>query len=212
VTSVPETRASLLLRIRDPKDQSAWAVFLQIYQPLIYRLARCRGVQDADAREVTQDVLMAVAGSIGHWEANPDRGSFRGWLATMTRNIVVNYLIRQSRHPRGRGDDDFVRWLEQRPDPSSEESAFFDREEERQIFLWAVDRIRPEFQEATWHAFWQTAVDGRDAAAVATELGVNVGVIYVSRSRVMKRLREFVQRNATNDFSPIKPTLKNKSS
>ena len=193
MTSAPETRASLLLRLRDPRDQSAWGVFLQIYEPLIFRLARCRGAQDADAREITQDVLMAVAGTIERWDANPERGSFRGWISRITRNIVVNYLIRQSRHPRGTGDGDLKRWLEERPDPASEESALFDREEERQMFLWAVEQIRSEFRELTWHAFWRTAVDGREATVVASELGVNVGVIYVSRSRVMKRLRECVQ-------------------
>ena len=193
MTPVPETRASLLLRLRDPQDQSAWSVFLQIYQPLIFRLARRRGVQDADAREVTQDVLMAVAGAISRWEADPARGSFRGWLSKITRSLVVNYLIRQSRHPRGTGDRDLKRWLEERPDPASDESALFDLEEERQLFVWAADQIRSEFRETTWQAFWRTAVDGRDAETVASELGVKIGVVYVSRSRVMKRLRERVQ-------------------
>ncbi len=192
MTPVPETRASLLLRLRDPRDRSAWDQFLQIYQPLIFRLARRRGIQDADAREVTQDVLMSVAGAIGRWETDPERGSFRGWLSTITRNLVVNYLIRQSRHPRGSGDSDLKQWLDEQPDPQSDESEFFDREEERQIFRWAAEQIRPEFQETTWTAFWQTAVEGREPADVARELGVVIGVIYVSRSRVMKRLREQV--------------------
>ena len=190
---VPETRASLLLRRRNPRDQTAWNAFLQIYQPLIFRLARSRGMQEADAREVTQDVLIAVAGAIGRWETDPDRGSFRGWLSKITRNLVVNFFIRQSRHPRGSGDSDLKRWLDERPDPNSEESAVFDREEERQLFRWAADQVRPEFRDTTWSAFWQTAVEGRDAAAVAMDLGVSVGVVYVSRSRVMKRLREQVQ-------------------
>jgi RNA polymerase sigma factor (sigma-70 family) len=189
---VPETRASLLLRLRDPLDQSAWETFLQIYQPLMIRLARSRGIQDADARDISQEVLMAVAGAIDRWETNPERGSFHGWLSRIIRNLVVNFLIRQSRHPRGSGDTDFKRWMDAQPDPRSEESALFDREEERQRFRWAADRIRPEFQETTWNAFWQTAVEVRDAASVARELGVPVGVIYVSRSRVMKRLREQV--------------------
>lgn len=193
MTSVPETRASLVLRLRDSRDQSAWAVFLEIYQPLIFRLARSRGVQEADAREVTQEVLLAVSKAIGRWESDPQRGSFRGWLSTITRNLVVNFLIRQSRHPRGSGDSDFHRWLEQRPDPRSEESAWFDREEEHQIFRWAAEHVRSEFRAATWQAFWRTAVEGADATSVANELNVPVGVVYVSRSRIMKRLRELVQ-------------------
>ena len=194
MTSLPETRASLLLKLRDPGNQTAWAEFLQIYQPLIFRLARRRRVQDADAREVTQEVLVAVAGSISRWEADPLRGSFRGWLAKITRNVVVNLLIRQSRHPRGSGDSDLQRWLNEQPEPANEESALFDREEERQIFMWAAERIRSEFKESTWLAFWRTAVEGREPTVVAAELAVSVGTVYVSRSRVMKRLKECVQR------------------
>ena len=189
---VPETRASLLMRLRDPQDQSAWEVFLQIYQPLIFRLARSRGIQEADAHDISQDVLIAVAGSIDRWESDPRRGSFHGWLSRITRNLMVNFLIRQSRHPRGIGNREFQCWIEARPDPRSEESALFDREEERQLFRWAAERIRPEFRETTWKAFWQTAFEVRDAVRVAEELGVSVGVVYVSRSRVMKRLREQV--------------------
>ena len=98
---VPETRPSLLMRLRDARDQQAWTIFLEIYQPLIYRIVRQRRIQDADAREVTQEVLLAVSGSIDQWETDPARGTFRGWLTTITRNLVVNFLIKQSRHPRG---------------------------------------------------------------------------------------------------------------
>ena len=193
MTPVPETRPSLLLRLRDARDQQAWSTFLEIYQPLIYRVIRQRRVQDADAREVTQEVLLAVANSIDQWEADPQRGTFRGWLTTITRNLVVNFLIKQSRHPRGSGDSDFRRGLESLPAPAGDESALFDVEERRQIFRWAADRIRPEFREANWQAFWRTAVEGQSAIEVARELGISPGLVYVSRNRVMKRLREKVE-------------------
>ena len=193
MTLVPETRPSLLLRLRDVRDQQAWSTFLEIYQPLIYRVIRQRRVQDADAREVTQEVLLAVANSIDQWEADPQRGTFRGWLTTITRNLVVNFLIKQSRHPRGSGDSDFRRGLESLPAPAGDESALFDMEEHRQIFRWAADRIRPEFREANWQAFWRTAVEGQSAIEVARELGISPGLVYVSRNRVMKRLREKVE-------------------
>ena len=193
MTSVPETRPSLLLRLRDARDQHAWSTFLEIYQPLIYRVIMQRRVQDADAREVTQEVLLAVASSIDQWEADPQRGTFRGWLATITRNLVVNFLIKQSRHPRGSGDSDFRRGLESLPAPAGDESELFDVEERRQIFRWAAERIRPEFREANWEAFWRTAVEGQGAIEVARELGISPGLVYVSRNRIMKRLREKVE-------------------
>ena len=133
--AAPETRPSLLLRLQNAGEQQAWGQFLEIYQPLILRLTRQRGLQEADAREVTQEVLIAVAGAIGRWETDPDRGSFRGWLTTIARNLVVNFLIRQSRHPRGTGNSDFARWLNEVPANDSSESRLFDLEYRRQTFL-----------------------------------------------------------------------------
>jgi len=190
VTPVPETRPSLLIRLRDSRNQQAWTEFLQIYEPLIARLIRRRGIQSADVGEITQDVLLAVASAIDRWELNPARGSFRGWLATITRNLVVNFLIRQSRHPRGSGNTEFRRWLEDQPAPEGELSALFDLERRRQIFRRAAEQVQAEFRETTWRAFWMTAVENGEIADVARELGVATGVVYVSRSRVMKRLRE----------------------
>ncbi len=188
--TVPETRSSLLLRLRDAGDQQAWTEFLEIYQPLILRLARQKGLQDADAREVTQEALIAVAGAISRWEVDPERGSFRGWLATIARNLVVNFLIRQSRHPRGSGDSDFARWLDEVPSLDSGESQLFDLERRRQTFLWAAAEIESEFRLPTWRAFWETCVVCREIEDVACELKMSAGAIYVARSRVMKRLRE----------------------
>ena len=193
MTPIPETRPSLLLRLRDARDQQAWSLFLELYQPVILRLVRRRGLQEADAREVTQEVLMAVAGAIERWEANPARGAFRSWLATIARNLVVNFLIRQGRHPRGSGDSDVKRWLEEQPAPEGELSALFDVETKRQMFRWAADQVRAEFRETTWQAFWLTAVDDRSVNDVARELKMSVGSVYVARSRVMKRLREKVE-------------------
>lgn len=190
MTLVPETRPSLLLRLRDSRNQQAWTEFLQIYEPLISRLVRRRGVQAADVGEVTQEVLLAVASAIHRWESDPGRGTFRGWLAVIARNLVVNFLIRQSRHPRGSGDSELRRRLEDQPAPEGDMSALFDLERKRQIFRWAAEQVRHEFRETTWKAFWLSTVDEREITDVAELLGVSAGVVYVSRSRVMKRLRE----------------------
>ncbi|MFO0820618.1 MAG: sigma-70 family RNA polymerase sigma factor [Pirellulales bacterium] len=189
----PDTRPSLLLRLRDARDQQAWNEFWRVYEPLVLRLVRRRGIQEADAREISQEVLVAVSRAIERYEADSTRGSFRGWLSTITRNLVVNFLIRQSRHPRGSGDSILQSWLESVPAPSDEESQFFDREEKLQLFRWAAEHVRGEFHETTWTAFWETAVNGRSPTDIARQLDVAVGVVYVSRSRVMKRLRETIE-------------------
>jgi len=191
--TVPETRPSLLIRIKDAHDQQAWSEFYDIYQPLIVRLVTQRGLQDSDAREVAQEVLVSVSKAIGRWDSDPDRGSFRGWLSRIARNLVINFLIRQSRHPRGTGNSDFARWLDEIPAPDLGESRLFDLEQRRQLFLWASSEIQSEFRESTWQAFWQTSVEGREVPQVSKDLGLSAGTIYVARSRIMKRLREKVE-------------------
>ena len=192
----PETRQSLLLRLRDPQDHQAWTEFLAIYEPLIYRLVTRNGFQDADARELTQDVLLAVAGAIDRWNPDPQRGSFRGWLFRIARNLMINFLAKRRQRPLAIGDTDFNRLLNEQLAPESDESRYFDQEYKRQTFHWAAEQIRPEFQENTWQAFWQTCVDGTAVKEAAAKLNMSVGSIYVSRSRVMARLRKEIERVA----------------
>src|SRR5687768_4041800 len=93
----PPTRPSLLVRLGDPRDGQAWAEFVDVYAPLVYGHARKHGLQDADAADLTQDVLRAVSGSVGRLEYNPERGSFRGWLFTVVRNKLRTFLARGGR-------------------------------------------------------------------------------------------------------------------
>lgn len=188
------TRPSLLVRLRDPSDGRAWAEFLEIYTPLVYRLARRKGFQDADASDLAQEVFRAVASAMERWDPDPAKGSFRGWLFRIARNHMINALAGQRRHPRGTGDTAANRLLERQAAPSEDDSALFEAEYMRRIFGWAIDQIRGEFREANWQAFWQTGVEGRDASAVAEALGMSVGAVYKSKSRVMARLRQVIER------------------
>ncbi len=189
----PSTRPSLLVRLRDPSDERAWAEFLEIYAPLVRRLAARRGLQDADAEDLTQEVFRAVASAIERWDPDPARGSFRGWLSGLARNLIVNLLAAQGRHPRGTGDSDFQAFLESRPAPEGEESRLFEAEYRRRIFAWAADRVRGEFRPATWRAFWEAGVEGRPPGAVAEAMGMSVGAVYIAKSRVMARVRREIE-------------------
>jgi RNA polymerase sigma-70 factor (ECF subfamily) len=160
--SDPTTRPSLLLRPRNPMDGRAWGEFIEIYGPLIHRLARRRGLQDDDAADLAQDVFRAVAGAIERYDTDPARGSFRGWLSTIAGNLIVNLLDALRRHARGIGDTEVRRLLEEQPAPDSPYSAAFD----------------DEFTEATWQAFWKTRVEV-DAADVELD-GASSAVIRVT--------------------------------
>src|SRR5271163_3943071 len=108
----PSTRHSLLVRLRGPRDETAWAEFVAIYEPLILRLGRQFGLQLADAEDLAQDVFRAVASSIERWDPDPERGSFRGWLFRIARNLIINVLASQGRQPRGTGDTAIGQLLE----------------------------------------------------------------------------------------------------
>jgi RNA polymerase sigma factor (sigma-70 family) len=190
---MPGTRPSLLVRLRDTTDERAWNEFTAIYGPLIHRLACRSGFQDADAADLVQEVLRAVAGAIDRWVPDPSRGPFRNWLFRIARNMMLNLVTRERRHPRGTGRDDIRSLLETQPSPSTEDSELFELEYKRQVFRWAAEKVRGEFREPTWAAFWQTAVEGKKAQEVGHALGMSVGAVYMARSRVVARLREVVE-------------------
>jgi RNA polymerase sigma-70 factor (ECF subfamily) len=184
----PMTRHSLVLRLQKPGDQAAWAEFVSLYEPFVYRLARGKGLQDADARDLCQEVFRKVAQAIERWDPDPAKGSFRGWLFRIARNLVVNFLAGQHRLVRGSGRTTVQQLLEAQPDSDAE--AEFAMEFKRRAFRWAAEQVQHEFTDSTWQAFWKTGVEDRPVAAVAEELGLSVGAVYIARSRVLGRLRE----------------------
>jgi RNA polymerase sigma factor (sigma-70 family) len=193
MNAIPNTRASLLVRLGDPRDEQAWAEFMEIYSPLVRRLAQQRGMQDADADDLLQEVFRAVAKAMERGAYDPARGSFRGWLFRIARNLMVNFLISQKRQPRGSGNTDMQHLLEEQPAADGEESALFEIEYRRGLLYWAAEQVRGEFSALTWQVFWQTGVEGRPAKEVAAALRTTVGTVYHYKSKVMARLRKKIE-------------------
>ena len=192
----PLTRVTLLARIRDGRDADAWREFVQLYGPVVYRFARNRGLQDADAADLMQDVLRSVARNAHRMEYDPKRGTFRGWLYTVTRNKIYNFLSAQRHRPRGTGDADAHERLDATParDDGTGPDAEWEKEYQRRLSARAMERVKDEFQPATWKAFWETAVEGKAAAEVGAGLKMSPGAVYVAKSRVLARLRDEVKK------------------
>lgn len=191
MAELPDTRESLLLKVAEPANAQAWHEFAAIYRPAVYRLARRRGLQDADAEDLAQRVLVVVSRKIAEWRPTSPRGAFRAWLATIARNAIVNALTRGPKEI-GEGGSGMLERLGNQP---GHEDALpeIDEEFRRSLFRQAAEQIRREFQETTWAAFWLTAVEGVAIDESARRLGKNAGSIYASRSRIMRRLKEKVQ-------------------
>ena len=190
----PATRASLLVRLRDGSDADAWREFVRLYAPVIYGFARKRGLQDADAADLMQDVLRSVSGAMGRLDYDPVRGTFRGWLFTVTRNKVFNFLDSRNRRVQGSGDSRTQQRLEQHAEADGKLSADWEADYQRAMAAQAMETVKGEFQPATWQAFILTAVEGRAPAEVAARVGLSVGAVYVAKSRVIARLRQEIER------------------
>jgi RNA polymerase sigma-70 factor (ECF subfamily) len=182
------TRPSLLLRIRDSADRQAWSEFVDVYAPLVYGFARKHGLQDADAADLTQDVLRSVAGAVGRFDYSAQRGSFRGWLFTVVRNRLRNFLLARRRHGQATGGEAGRQLLDDVP--AREEADSWERDYQRRLFDWACEQVRQDCQEKTWQAFWRTAVEGHSGQDVARDLGMSTAAVYLAKRRVLERLKE----------------------
>lgn len=188
---LPDSSESLILRVRDPADAEAWARFVAIYRPVVYRLARSRGLQDVDAQDLAQQVLVLVARSVDRWEPGEGMPPFRAWLLRIARNEILKALTRR-RPDVAAGSTSVQELLGQVPGRDVDVMSELLLESRLEAFRWAANEIRCDFTETTWTMFWETAVEGQAAADVASRLGRSTGAVYIARCRVMQRLKEKV--------------------
>jgi RNA polymerase sigma factor (sigma-70 family) len=192
VDDSPLTRASLLVQLREGDNTDAWHEFVRLYGPVVYGFARKRGLQDADAADLMQDVMRSVSSAIGRLDYDRSQGTFRGWLFTITRNKVFNFLSARRIRPQAAGDTSTNMVLNNHPE-SVDGAETWELDYQRRLAAIAMEQIQPEFQPTTWRAFWLTAVDGQGAAEVSRELNLSAGAVYVAKSRVLARLKQEVE-------------------
>jgi RNA polymerase sigma factor (sigma-70 family) len=191
MASAPTTRPSLLLRIRDSRDEDAWRQFVRLYTPVVYGYARRRGLQDADAADVAQEVLRTVAATVGKFDYDQARGTFRSWLFTLAHHRLCDFLTRRKRGGQSLDDPALQAMIEQQA--VAPEPALWDREYEARLFDWAARQAREQFEPTTWQAFWLTAVENQSGKEAAEKLGISVAAVYLAKSRVLARLRQLIE-------------------
>jgi RNA polymerase sigma-70 factor (ECF subfamily) len=184
----PVTNPSLLLLLRDGENQHAWNEFVQVYAPLIFGHCCNRGLQHADASDVTQEVLLTVSTWIRDFEYSPSKGRFRSWLLKVTRSKLSDYFRTLSRYHRvflltaideETGADNWDAQLME-----------WERDYQSRLFEWAAAKVRGEVAESTWKAFLATTFQGCSPQDVASALDMSLGAVYIARSRVRARLKE----------------------
>lgn len=190
-----ETRETLIRRLPNLADVDAWNQFVEIYEPLLFRLARSKGMQPADADDFTQEVLSAVTKAVGRWLENADRGSFRAWLFRIAQNLAVNFLTRPKHRRLGTGDSQMDRLMAEQPAKSNATTELFLKEYRRELFRWAAEQVRGQVSDRQWRVFWLTSVEDRPIGPVAAEAGMSVGSVYIARSRITRLIREKIRQH-----------------
>lgn len=173
--------------------------------PVIFRIAKARGLQDADAHDVSQKVLVRVAQSVKNWSPDRQRGSFGAWLGTIARNLLVDFLRSPQNHHQTAGGSDIERLLDQSAEQTGADhdcQNLIDAQLQQQLFIWAAEKVESSVQPSTWSAFWRTAVQNHCVASVAQDLDMSTGAIYVARSRVIARIRKTIESATASGVLP----------
>jgi RNA polymerase sigma-70 factor (ECF subfamily) len=178
------TSVSLLERLKQPAAQVEWRRFVSLYTPLFYFWARRLGLHEQDAADLVQEVFVVLLKRMASFDYDRKK-SFRGWLRTVLHNKWRERL--RAWDPQVQpGNGDVL-------DRIADSDVILDSceaEYQRHLSLRALQLMQAEFQPTTWKACWEHVVCEREAAEVARELGITVNAVYLSKSRVLRRLRQ----------------------
>ena len=189
----PRTRPSLLLRVKNLGDQRSWQEFMDLYGPVILRdLLRKVGVPDRDAPDLAQDVLGIVVQHIGTFGYDAGR-SFRAWLRTIATHRAYRHFAKEGRQPQAPGGTDHMAAIQELPATDQEQDALIETEWRARRLELAMKQVRQEVTGPTWRAFGVRYLEQLPLAEVAERLGMKIGAVYTSVSRVLKRVREAVE-------------------
>lgn len=193
--STLRTRPTLLFRLRDWNDEASWTEFYRLYYQFVYGCARRTGLSHADAQEVAQDVFKRVAETVHEFEADPARGSFRGWLLNLTRWRVTDKIRTRRPHERVAprpAVDDRTATVERLPD-DIDVNAAWDEEWQHQVLEAALARLARRVPAKHFQIFDLYRRQQWPVMKVARELGVNAATVYLISHRLTKHLKSEVE-------------------
>ncbi|MFK7820786.1 MAG: RNA polymerase sigma factor [Planctomycetaceae bacterium] len=190
------TSATLLLRLQDIEDHDAWTAFVETYAPVVFSWCRRFRLQDSDAADVTQDVLVKLMRSMQEFRYEPGKGRFRGWLKTVTANTIRDLSRSFEQRTRATGSKDTQALLNSLQAPNAIDALVTDLEarHQRELLEQAATAVQPRVKQHTWEAWKRTSMERVPASEVASQLGIAIGDVYVARSRINKMLTEEVQK------------------
>lgn len=178
------TSVSLLRRLRQPDQEAAWQRFVDLYAPLVFHWGRNQGLNATDASDLVQEVMAILVSKLPEFEYDPTK-RFRGWLRTVAVNKARDFQRRQAARP-DTGIDETVEAVT----VATGVDLFEEAEYRKFLVNQALTTMKSEFPEHAWQACWMLVADGQSAAQVAQQLGISENSIYVSKCRIMRRLRE----------------------
>jgi RNA polymerase sigma-70 factor (ECF subfamily) len=186
------TDPRLLSRVRkDLADGAAWADFVGRYGPRIHGWCRRWGLQQADAEEVTQTVLVKLAEKMRTFVYDPAR-SFRAWLKTIAHHAWLD-LVRSQKAARGSGDSAVQERLEQAV-AGDDLQRHLEEEFERELLSEALGRVRERVTAQTWEAFHRLTFQQQSGREVAAALHMEMGAVFMAKKRVQTMLQQEIQR------------------
>ncbi len=161
------------------------------YESFLQRLAARQGVPARHVPDVVQQILLTIARSIETWNDDGGRASFRRWLSTVSRNVVIRFMTRERRQMTVEGGTEILELMKTIPDKPDKSLV---QAYEHELIVWAAEQVRHEFIESSWAAFWATVIEQRSVQDVAEELNLTPGSIYMSRSRIMARIKKKISK------------------
>lgn len=183
------TSATLLGRLRDFDDAPAWRDFEARYRPRLLAWGKRAGLQDCDAEDLAQKVMVKVAARIRAFDYDPER-SFSGWLRTVWHNAWIDTLKEASPGDRGTGDSAVLETLREVPGPVDDLDELFERE----VLAEAMARVRPRVSPRDWDIFAELVLEEKKGTEVATRFGMTLAAVGMAKLRVQRKVGEEIAR------------------